>query len=120
GVRAPAVRSNLPEVVRTGRGSERRGVTEEPQRAATTSLTQMQLLGVGSDTNVAEGYPRFAPTPRQSEILARLPELMAEALRTPYPVLEARAHASYLHAVGQLSAPVGSGRILSFYASTIA
>ena len=26
------------------------------------SLTQMQLLGVGSETNVAEGYPRFALT----------------------------------------------------------
>ncbi|HET6953940.1 MAG TPA: hypothetical protein VFI47_26480, partial [Acidimicrobiales bacterium] len=61
---------------------------------ATTSLTQMQLLGVGSGTNVAEGYPRFAPTPAQAAILARLPELMAEAQRTPYPILETRAHAA--------------------------
>ena len=46
---------------------------------ATASLTQMQLLGIGSETNVAEGYPRFAPTPSQAAILARLPELMTEA-----------------------------------------
>lgn len=87
---------------------------------ATTSLTQMQLLGVGSGTNVAEGYPRFAPTPAQAAILARLPELMAEAQSTPYPVLETRAHAAFLHALGQATAPVGSGRILSFYASSVA
>lgn len=87
---------------------------------AATSLTQMQLLAVGSDTNVAEGYPRFEPTRSQSEILSRLPEFMTEARRTPYPVLETRAHSAFLHALGQVSAPVGSGRILSFYASTVA
>ncbi|MFC6238067.1 aminotransferase class I/II-fold pyridoxal phosphate-dependent enzyme [Longivirga aurantiaca] len=87
---------------------------------ATASLTQMQLLGVGSETNVAEGYPRFAPTPSQAAILARLPELMTEATTTPYPVLEQRAHTAFLHALGQTTAPIGSGRILSFYASTIA
>ncbi len=87
---------------------------------AATSLTQMQLLGVGSDTNVAEGYPRFEPTRSQAEILARLPEVMTEAQSTPYPVLETRAHSAFLRALGQISAPVGSGRMLSFYASTIA
>ena len=87
---------------------------------ATASLTQMQLLGVGSETNVAEGYPRFEPTQSQTAILARLPELMAEARSTPYPILEERAHAAFLHALGQATAPVGSGRILSFYSSTVA
>ena len=66
-----------------------------------TSLTQMQLLGVASDTNVAEGYPRFAPTPSQAAIFARLAELMDEARRTPYPVLEVRAHTAFFHALGQ-------------------
>ena len=67
----------------------------------------MQLLGVGSETNVAEGYPRFEPTVSQAAILARLPELMDEARRTPFPILEVRAHRAFLHALGQT---VGAGR----------
>ncbi len=85
-----------------------------------TSLTQMQLLAVGSETNVAEGYPRFAPTESQAAILRQLTELMDEAVRTPYAALEIRAQAAFLHALGQESAPVGSGRIVSFYSSTVA
>ena len=88
--------------------------------SGTSSLTQMQLLGVASETNVAEGYPRFAPSPSQQAIVDRFPELLAEASRTPYPQLESRAHAAFFHALGQGSAPIGSGRILSFYASTVA
>ena len=85
-----------------------------------TSLTQMQLLGVASETNVAEGYPRFEPTPSQSRILARLPAIMEHARRTPYPVLEAGAQRHFLTALGQHSAPVASGRLISFYSSTVA
>lgn len=88
--------------------------------SGTTSLTQMQLLGVASETNVAEGYPRFAPTASQQSIIDRFPRLHAEAYRTPYPQLESRAHAAFFHALGQRSAPIGSGRILSFYSSTVA
>lgn len=88
--------------------------------SGTTSLTQMQLLGVGSETNVAEGYPRFEPTQSQRLIFGRLGELMEDARATPYSVLEMRAHAAFLHALGQASAPIGSGRILSFYSSTVA
>ncbi len=84
------------------------------------SLTQMQLLGVGSSTNVAEGYPAFAPTETQQAILDRLPLLMHRARTTPYPQLEASAQAGFAHALGQGTAPVGSGRFLSFYASTVA
>jgi aspartate/methionine/tyrosine aminotransferase len=88
--------------------------------SGTTSLTQMQLLGVASETNVAEGYPRFALTPSQQAIVDGFPELLAEASRTPYPELEARAHGAFFDALGQRTAPVGSGRILSFYSSTVA
>ena len=84
------------------------------------SLTQMQLLGVGSDTNVAEGYPRFALTPSQQAIAADLPALLAEATATPFAVLEARAHTAFFGALGQHAAPVGSGRIVSMYSSTVA
>ena len=88
--------------------------------SGTTSLTQMQLLGVASETNVAEGYPRYAPSPTQQAIVDRFPALLAEASRTPYPQLESRAHAAFFHALGQHSVPIGSGRILSYYASTVA
>jgi hypothetical protein len=85
-----------------------------------TSLTQMQLLGVGSGTNVAEGYPRFALTETQREIVERFPAFLAEAIATPFPVLEARAHHAFFDALGQRSAPIGTGRILSYYASSVA
>jgi aspartate/methionine/tyrosine aminotransferase len=88
--------------------------------SGTTSLTQMQLLGVASETNVAEGYPRFALTQSQQAIVDRFPELLAQAATTPYPQLEARAHRAFFEALGQRSAPIGSGRILSFYSSTVA
>ena len=88
--------------------------------SGTTSLTQMQLLGVASETNVAEGYPRYAPSPTQQAIVDRFPALLAEASRTPYPALESRAHAAFFHALGQHSVPIGSGWILSYYASTVA
>jgi len=87
---------------------------------STASLTQMQLLGVASDVNVAEGYPRFQPTEGQAAILSRLGELMDEARDTPFPLLETRAHEAFFHALGQRSAPIGSGRILSTYSSTVA
>ena len=88
--------------------------------SGTTSLTQMQLLGVASETNVAEGYPRFAPSQTQQAIVDRFPALLVDAARTPYPQLESRAHAAFFHALGQRSVPIGSGRILSFYSSTVA
>jgi aspartate/methionine/tyrosine aminotransferase len=87
---------------------------------STPTLTQMELLGVASDVNVAEGYPRFAPTESQAAILARLGELMEEARKTPFPLLETRAHEAFFHALGQHSAPIASGRILSTYSSTVA
>jgi aspartate/methionine/tyrosine aminotransferase len=84
------------------------------------TLTQMQLLGLASETNVAEGYPRFAFTQSQQAIVDRFPSLMAEANEVPFSILETRAHRAFFGALGQTTAPIGSGRILSFYSSTIA
>ncbi len=80
----------------------------------------MQLLGVGSDTNVAEGYPRFALTAGQQAIADDLPAILAKATSTPFTILETRAHAAFCAALGQDSAPIGSGRIISMYSSTVA
>ena len=83
-----------------------------------TSLTEMQLAGIGTDVNVAEGYPRQRLTPTQRAIVDRFPELMADAIREPFRELEARAHGAFFGALGQASAPVASGRIMSFYSSS--
>ena len=83
-----------------------------------TSLTEMQLAGVGTSVNVAEGYPRQRLTPQQAAIVARFPELMQEALRTGFRELEQRAHEAFFAALGQATAPVGSGRLMSFYSSS--
>jgi aspartate/methionine/tyrosine aminotransferase len=84
------------------------------------SLTQMQLLGVGSGTNVAEGHPRYRLTVGQRAVVDRFPEFLETALEVPFPVLDARAHAAFFRALGQQSAPVGTGRIISLYSSSVA
>ena len=87
---------------------------------AGSSVTQLMHAFGDIETNVAEGYPRFAFTAAQQRIVDRLPNFMAEANRTPYSSLEARAQRALLDAVGQQTAPVGTGRILSYYAAGVA
>ena len=83
-----------------------------------TSLTEMQLAGIGTDLNVAEGYPRQRLTDSQQAIVARFPELMEESITTDFRTLESRAHAAFFGALGQTSAPIGSGRLTSFSSSS--
>ncbi|MEO7203550.1 MAG: pyridoxal phosphate-dependent aminotransferase [Candidatus Limnocylindrales bacterium] len=71
-------------------------------------------------TNVAEGYPAFAFTPSQQAIVDRFPELLARALATPYPALAARAQRAFFDALGQKTAPVGTGRVIDYYAASVA
>ena len=67
---------------------------------AGSSVTQLMHAFGDIETNVAEGYPRFAFTAAQQRIVDRLPNFMAEANRTPYSSLEARAQRALLDAVG--------------------
>jgi len=83
-----------------------------------TSLTEMQLAGIGSAVNVAEGYPRQRLTRSQRAIVDRFPELMQDAFDTGFRELETRAHAAFFGALGQHSAPIGSSRLMSFYSSS--
>jgi enduracididine biosynthesis enzyme MppP len=83
-----------------------------------TSLTEMQLAGIGTDVNVAEGYPRQRLTPSQQAIVERFPELMQDAISTGFRELESRAQSAFFGALGQTSAPIGSGRLMSFYSSS--
>ncbi len=71
-------------------------------------------------TNVAEGYPSFGLSPSQQAIVDRFPQLLALAIRTPYPVLEGRAQRAFFDALGQTTAPVGTGRVMSYYSASVA
>ncbi len=85
-----------------------------------TSVTQlMHAFGAGG-TNVAEGYPRFAFTPTQRAIVDRLPRMMLDSQSTPFAALEANAQWALLLGLGQRTAPVGTGRIMSYYAAGVA
>ena len=88
--------------------------------AGGTSVTQLMHAFGDSGTNVAEGYPRFAFTASQRAIVDRLPEMMLGAHRTPFATLEANAQWALLLGLGQRSAPVGTGRTMSYYAAGVA
>ena len=85
-----------------------------------SSVTQLLHAFGESGTNVAEGYPRWGFTPSQRAIVERLPEMMLTAQSTPYGTLEARAQRALLDPLGQRTAPVATGRILSYYAAGVA
>lgn len=87
------------------------------------NLTTMEvdaLTDVDGGLNLTDGHARLVLSPQQAEIVARIPEMFAEASRRGFPSIERAAHTTFLHAIGQYSAPVGTGRILSCYSSTLA
>src|SRR6266498_5223725 len=87
------------------------------------NLTTMEveaLTDVDGGLNLTDGHARLVLSSEQAAIVARIPEMFAEASRLPFPAIERDAHATFLHSIGQHSAPVGSGRILSCYSSTLA
>jgi aspartate/methionine/tyrosine aminotransferase len=78
------------------------------------------LTDVDGGLNLTDGHARLVLSAEQAAAIARIPEMFAEASRRPFPDIEREAHATFLGAIGQHSAPVGSGRILSCYSSTLA
>lgn len=88
-----------------------------------TNLTTMEvdaLTDPDGGLNLTDGHARLPLTGQQAAIIARLPEMFAEASRRPFRDIEQEAHTTFLHAIGQHTAPIGSGRILSCYSSTLA
>ena len=59
-------------------------------------------------------------TQGQRAIVAGLGELYDDALKLPFDELEAETHRAFLHGLGQYSAPVGTGRLVSCYSSSVA
>lgn len=87
------------------------------------NLTIMEvaaLTDIDGGLNLTDGHARLGLSEQQTAIIARIPEMFAEASRRPFPVIEREAHTAFFRAVGQHSAPIGSGRILSCYSSTLA
>jgi aspartate/methionine/tyrosine aminotransferase len=87
------------------------------------NLTTMEvdaLTDADGGLNLTDGHARLVLSPQQAAIVARVPEMFAEASRRTFRDIEREAHAAFLYALGQHSAPVGSGRILSCYSSTLA
>ncbi len=87
------------------------------------NLTTMEvdaLTDLDGGLNLTDGHARLVLTPQQAAIIARIPDMFAEASRRPFPTIEHDAHTAFLHAIGQHNAPIGTGRILSCYSSTLA
>jgi aspartate/methionine/tyrosine aminotransferase len=87
------------------------------------NLTTMEVAALcDSDggLNLTDGHARLVLSDEQAAIVERIPEMFAEASRRPFLDIEREAQTAFLSAVGQHSAPTGSGRILSCYSSTLA
>ncbi|MET7880908.1 aminotransferase class I/II-fold pyridoxal phosphate-dependent enzyme [Micromonospora profundi] len=78
------------------------------------------LSDVDGGLNLTDGHARLDLSTEQAAIVARLPEMFTTATRRSFPAIETAAHRAFLDAIGQHTAPVGTGRILSCYSSTLA
>jgi aspartate/methionine/tyrosine aminotransferase len=88
------------------------------------NLTTMEvdaLTDADGGLNLTDGHARLVLSAEQAAIVARIPEMFVEASRCSFSIIEREAHTAFLRAIGQHSAPVGTGRrILSCYSSTLA
>jgi aspartate/methionine/tyrosine aminotransferase len=87
------------------------------------SLTTMEvaaLTDADGGLNLTDGHARLMLSKEQAAIVACIPRMFADASLRSFSEIEREAHTAYLHAIGQLSAPIGTGRILSCYSSTLA
>lgn len=84
------------------------------------NLTSYESTALDGLFNLSDGHPRQRPTAAQAAIFARLGEIFAEATRYSFEDIEALSQQRFFEAVGQRSAPIGEGRILSCYSSSVA
>jgi aspartate/methionine/tyrosine aminotransferase len=91
-----------------------------PELANLTAMEVAALTDSDGGVNLTDGHARLVLSDEQAIVISRIPEMFAEASGRPFPEIEREAHTAFLHAIGQRSAPIGSGRILSCYSSTLA
>lgn len=83
------------------------------------NLTELEQAAESSRVNLADGHARQDLTVQQRDIVDRLPDLFAEAARTPVPELDLQLHTTFLNALGQSSA-LTTAHVLSCYSSSVA
>jgi enduracididine biosynthesis enzyme MppP len=87
---------------------------------APSKLTTLENKAILTGLNVSDGHPRMPLTKGQQAIVAELGTLYEEAVKRPFDEIENETHGSFLHGIGQHHAPVGTGRLLSCYSSSVA
>lgn len=88
-----------------------------------SNLTTMEvdaLTDIDGGLNLTDGHARLGLTAEQAAVVEEIPRMFATASSREFPAIEREAQAAFLSAIGQHSAPIGSGRILSCYSSTLA
>ncbi len=84
------------------------------------TLTHLESKALRNGLNLSDGHPRMPLSEAQLQIVADLPQLFNEARELPFEEVEERAHRAFLHGIGQLRAPIGTGRLVSCYSSSTA
>jgi len=85
-----------------------------------TSLEAEALSSLEDEFNLTDGHPRQRLTAAQRAIADTVPAMFDEAFERPFADIERYAHTAFYGCTGQFRAPIGAGRILSTYSSTIA
>lgn len=84
------------------------------------NITMLEIDALRGGVNVSDGHPRMPLTESQQLIVEGLPQLFEEAWKRPFEEIEAEAQRAFLHGLGQHSAPISTGRLLSCYSSSVA
>ena len=84
------------------------------------NLTMFEVEALDADINVSDGHPRMTPTAAQRAVIQQIPQLFELAGKQRFEEIELTAHATFLHGLGQHAAPIGTGRMVSCYSSSVA
>lgn len=84
------------------------------------TLTLLESQALRDGLNLSDGHPRMSLTAAQEQIVADIPGLFHEARRRPFEEVEEQAQRAFLHGIGQVTAPIGTGRLVSCYSSSTA
>jgi enduracididine biosynthesis enzyme MppP len=90
------------------------------QQGRSPNLTELEILALQDEVNVSDGHARQDLTQGQREIVDSLTDIFYEAADTPVLEVERRAQRAFFEAMGQSTAAVDQGRVLSCYASSVA
>ncbi len=83
-----------------------------------TNLTEIELASIESGLNLADGHARQELTTSQQKVISQLSDLFTLAAESSPALLDQKAQAAFLGAVGQHSA-MSSAEVLSCYSSSI-